>query len=293
MAKTSYISVPAGIEQLYYTGLKSGDRFILPRIHPNTILLSQKKIANLTARSYLLQVKTAWDALSTAEKAAWKSADQHAQKHGYRTFLADKCKRIKFGYAGNATPDILHNDIVGLLQIDSPAEEIKLIQPHPQSYWVSRRVVGKKNMYEPSLVTEKFYLPLTLSINYKANLTSTGSGSFARLYATIRHLYQGQNLDYNLIVEASLSHDWETLTASISNILGQAISYNLYFHLYKVRGTFLFDNLKATHSGSNWARDPYCKDIDKSFTKAFYQIPAHWAAVTVPDGAGFESIYPT
>jgi hypothetical protein len=292
MAKTSYLSIPAGLEELYFTGLKSGDRFVLPRIHPNTILLSQKKVVNLTSRSYFAQVKAAWHLLSDAEKAAWKSADQHVHKHGWRTFLADKCKRIKFGYAGNATPNSFHNDMVGMLQIDSPAEEIKLIQPHPQSYWVLHRVSGKKNMYEPSLVTEVFYLPLTISINYKADLTSTGAGSFARLFARVRHLYQGENLDYDLIAGASLSHEWETITANIDSLLGQAISYNLYLHLYKVRGTFYFDNVKATHGGTNWARDNFCKHIDQSFTKAFYQIPAHWAAVTVPDGAGFESIYP-
>lgn len=292
MAKTSYLAIPQSLEQLYYTGLKSGDRFVIPRIHPNTILLSQKKIAGLTLRSYLKAVAAAWAALSGGDQAAWKTADPHPQQHGYRTFLADKCARIKFGIAGNATPSVHHNDYVGLLQIDSPAEEIEIEQPHPASYWVLKRVQGKKGMYEPSKVDEIFYLPLSLSLSYKSNLTSTGAGSYARLIARIKHLYQGLDLYYDLTIDADLVHDWETKTAAISTILGQAISYNLYLHLYKVRGTFLFDNLKATHSGSNWVRDPYCKNIKQSFSKAYYQIPAHWAAVTVPDGTGYESIYP-
>lgn len=293
MAKTSYLTVPSALETAYFTGLKSGDRFVIPRIHPNTILLSQKKIANLTSRSYLLQTKEAWDLFSNAERAAWKNADQHVQKHGWRAFLADKAKRIKFGYVGNATPNILHNDLVGLLQIDSPAEEIKLIQPHPSSYWVSHKVIGKKNMYEPSLVTESFYLPLTLSLSYKSNLISTGSGSFALFFARVRHLYQGQNLEYDLNVVMDLVSDWKSATATLNSLIGQPVSYNLYFYLHKVRGTLLFDNVKSSHSGSNWARDPFCKNIKQSFSKAYYQIPAHWAAITVPDGAGYESIYPT
>ena len=57
-------------------------------------------------------------------------------------------------------------------------------------------------------------------------------------------------------------------------------------------GTFLFDDVKAEHTGQNWARDPYCKNIAQQFTRAFYQVPKSWAALILPAGADYDSIYP-
>ena len=176
--------------------------------------------------------------------------------------------------------------------IEEPAEEIKLIQAHPSSYWLYQKVEGSQSMYEPVQVTEDFALPLKLTISYKSDLVSTGEGSFARFYASIRHLYQGQNLNHNEIIEIPLSAVWGKQETTISFLTGQAISYNLYIHLYKVRGILLFDNVKAEHSGSNWVRDTLCKKIEQDFTRQWYQIPKHWGVITMPEGAGYQSIYP-
>ena len=165
-------------------------------------------------------------------------------------------------------------------------------------------------MYEPAEVEEDFAIPIELSICYKSDLVSTGEGSFAYFYASVRHLYQGENLNHDLVIDIPLSADWEKQTITLyqdhyygirgygmmsygQEFLGQAISYNLYLHLYKVTGTLLFDNVKATHSGSNWARDTYCKKIEQDFTRQFYQVPKNWGVITMPNGAGYLSIYPT
>ena len=152
---------------------------------------------------------------------------------------------------------------------------------------------GLKNVFSDFEVEEVFSLPLTITISRKSDLVSTGDGSFARLYASVRHLYQGQNLNHDEIIEIPLQSNWNTQEATVSTLIGQAVSYNLYIHLYKVTGTLLFDNIKAEHSGSNWAKDTYCKEIEKSFTRQFFQIPQHWAVITLPSGAGYKSIYPT
>ena len=280
MAKTSYLQIEAAQEEAYYSALKPGDRFINPRIYPKTSLISQQKIAGLTARSYLPACSVAWQAMTDQQKADWKSADQHLRKHGWRNFVADKCARIKFGIPGNATPTPLHQDYVGKILIEAPAEECEIIQPHPAFYYISSKVPGTKSMYEPVFVEEGFGLPFEIAISYKSNLVSTGAGSFARLTARVRRLYQGQNLDYDLNVEMDLIHDWETKDSTLTSVTGQAISYNLYIHLYKVTGTLLFDNVKAEHSGSNWVR-------------AFYQVPQLWASIMVPIGVVYLSVYPT
>jgi len=314
MAKTSYITVPPELEEKYYSGLQSMDRFIIPRIRLKTGLLSKEKIQKLIGRSYLQTIADLWNNFTDEQKQAWKDVDPHFQKHGYRTFVADQSIRINLGLEGVATPNQYHQGMVGKILIEAPAEEIKLEQSHPSSYWIYHKVEGKKDMYEPVEIEEPFSLPLKIDINYKSDLTSTGEGSFARLYASIRHLYQGQNLNHDLIIDIPLQSNWDTKEAEITELIGLPVSYNLYIHLYKVRGTLLFDNVKAIHSalnfysdygiriygtynygewsGQNWARDPFCNKIEQSFNRAFYQILRHWDPIILPEEASYKSVYP-
>lgn len=293
MVTTTYLTIPPELEELYYKALQSGERFILPRIRPKTVIISRKRIAGLTRRSYLPTIAVLWHAFTDQQRADWKAASPYARPHGWASFVADQSKRIKFGIEGTATPNADHQDMVGKIQIVAPAEEIKIIQPHPSSYWVSRKVPGKKRMYEPVVVSEVLALPLKLTISYKSNLVSTGGGSFARFYASIRHLYQGQNLNHDEIIEIPLQTNWAKQDTTISALAGIVASYNLYIHLYKVTGELWIDLVKAEHSGSNWVRDPYCKKIEQDFTRGFYQVPKHWAPITLPTGSDYESIYPT
>jgi len=293
MAKTSYLDISPELEETYYSDLQSTDRFILPRIRVKTVILSREKKVVLEGRSYLEQIADLWNAFTDQQRADWKAIDPYPHPNGWRAFVADQSQRIEREIGGVATPNQYHQDLVGKILIEAPAEEIKLIQPHPSSYWVYSKVVGKKEMYEPVEVEEDFALPLKLTINYKSDLVSTGAGSFARFYASIRHLYQGQNLNHDEIIEIPLSSVWASQNTTISSLSGLAVSYNLYIHLYKVTGTLLFDNVKAEHSASNWVRDTLCKNIEQDFTRAFFQVPKNWGVITMPSGAGYLSIYPT
>jgi len=293
MAVTTYLTIPPELEEAYYSALQPGDRFVLPKIRPKTVILSRKKIEGLTRRSYLPAIAVIWRAFTDQQKADWKAVSPYARPHGWASFVADQSKRIKFGIPGTATPNANHQDMIGKLIIEAPAEELKIAQPHPSTYWVSRKVKGTKSMYEPTEVKENLALPLKLTIHRKSDLVSTGSGSFARFYASIRHLYQGQNLNHDEIIEIPLSSGWAEQDTTISTLIGTVTSYILYIHLYKVTGTLLIDLVKAEHSGSNWVRDPLCKKIEQDFTRGFYQVPKHWAPITLPAGTDYESIYPT
>lgn len=293
MAKTGYITIPAGQEELYRRALQQNDRFVYNRVIRQNLLLSRKRKKGLTQRSLLPQISEAWAGLSGAQKEAWSDAGAECNLNGWRLFVQDMCLRIKNDIAGVATPSTLHQSLVGQLHIESPATEIGIVQYHPRSYWVLQKVVGRKAMYEPVVVTEDFSLPLVLSLNYKSNLTSQGAGSFAKFYAEIWHSYQGDDLYTSVNIDLDLVADWNNSVASVSSLLGYVVGYNLYFHLYNVRGDLFIDNVKVTHSGQNWVRDPFCKDIDQAFTRAFYQVPKHWVAVTLPEGSDFDSIYPT
>ena len=291
MTKVSYVDLLPSEEILYYQGLNAQSRFIHSHVAKKNLLLSKKRIVGLTQRSLLPQVASAWALLSNAEKAAWKAAAAVcSMTNGYRLFVQDKVIRIRNEIAGNAVPSLLHQSWVGGLTIQGPASEIKITQLHPRACWVNKKVTGKKGQYEPVLVTEDFVLPFKISLNYSSDLTDLGSG-FAKLYAIVWSSFQGSDIESELKIDLDISCGWKNAEATLTSVAGYVVGYSLFFHLYNVRGTLYIDNVKAEHSGQNWVRDTFCKDIQQGFTKAFYQIPKHWAAIILPSGADFESTY--
>jgi hypothetical protein len=193
--------------------------------------------------------------------------------------------------AGVAIPSTFHQSWIGNIKIEDPASEIKIVQLHPRNYWVSRKVGGKKGMYQPVLVTEDLGLPCKIALNYSSDLSSQGGEVFAKFYARFWYSYQGVNLYHELEIPLDYATDWKYAEVTLPSLTSYVVRVDLYFHLKGLRGDLYFDNIKLEHSGQNWCRDPFCKDILQGFTRAFYQIPKNWAAVTLPVGAQFDSIY--
>lgn len=291
MAKTSYISVPEGLEDSFFGSLSVGDRFTFPRMRRKDTLLSVKRKKGIRARSLLPQIAELWNAFSPAEKLSWDSAGSEMGLTGWKLFVQDQVIRIKNELIGVATPSLLHQSWVGQLKIASPSTEIKIGQFHPRSYWISKSVRGKKGMREPVLITEDFSLPFTIGLNYKSDLSVVGGSPSARFFARVWYSYQGQNLFLEKDIVLDLSSDWKTAETTLSSISGILISYDLFIHLKDVRGDLFFDNVRSEHSGQNWARDQYCKDIEQAFTRAFFQVPKHWVAIILPNGSEFDTIY--
>ena len=291
MAKTSYVDILPGLEDSFFSVVKSSDRFVYSRLVRKQIYYTKKSVKGLTARSLLPQISAAWALLSDAEKLSWSNAGAESNLNGWRLFVQDKSLRIKNEMAGVATPVLLHQSLVGNLKIEAPASEIKIVQLHPHFYWISQKVYGKKGMYQPVLITEDFALPLKISLNYSSNLVETAPGSFAKFYARIWYSYQGVDLYEELEIPLDYISDWKNVEATLTTLTSYVVRYDLYFHLYNLTGDLYFDNVKAEHSSQNWVRDPFCKDINQGFTRAFYQIPKHWAAVTLPVGSQYDSIY--
>lgn len=324
MAKVEYIDILPGLDSPYFSNLRFGDRFVHSRVVKKISIFSKKNIKGITARSLLPAISDLWAGLSGAEKSAWSDAAA-AQKNiysggdiivdnaffafatfgvahfgrfpasffanGWRLFVQDCSARIKNDMSGVATPSLLHQSWVGNLKIEAPASELKIVQIHPRSYWISKKVVGKKGMYEPILITEDLALPLKISLNYSSNLTETAAGSFAKFYARVWYSYQGVNLYNDLEIPLDYISDWKNAEITLTTLASIVIRVDLYFHLFNLQGNLYFDNINLEHSGQNWARDPFCKDILQGFTRAYYQIPDHWAAVILPVGSIYDSIY--
>lgn len=291
MARTSYVDILPGLENQFYSGLRADDRFVYSKLAKKIVLLSYKRKKGLSQRSLLPQVAELWAGLSEAQKNAWSEAGAESNLNGWRLFVQDTCARIVNDLPGAATPSLLHQSWVGNIHIEDPASEAKIIQIHPHFYWISKKVYGKKGMYEPVLINEDLALPVTISLNYSSDLTAINGSPFAKFYARFWHSYQGADLETDLEIPLDLVTGWKNAEATLSALAGYVVRYDLYLWISGLRGDLYFDNIKAVHSGQNWARDPFCKDVNQGFTRAFYQVPKHWAGVTLPEGAWFESNY--
>ena len=291
MAKTSYINILPEVEDQFYSTLQPGDRFTFARVAVKNVLLSVKRKKGVSQRSLLPECAAAWALLSVAEKTAWSAAGAESNLNGWRLFTQDFCARRVNDLAGVATPSLFHQSWVGQLHIEAPATEAKLVQIHPRNYYIKKKVYGTKSMYNPVLITEDLTLPFVLSLNYKSNLTAEGPDPYAKIYAEFWYSYQGVNSLYNLEIPLDLVAGWKNATATLSVLNSIVIRYDLHIHLHDLRGDLYFDNIKAEHGSQNWVRDPFCKDVDQSFTRNYYQIPKHWAAEILPEGADFETIY--
>lgn len=291
MAKTSYVDILPGLENQFFSGIRRDDRFVFSKLVKKIDLLSRKKKVGLTQRSMLPAVAVLWEGLSGAEKTAWSNAGAKMGLNGWRLFVQDTCARIINEMPGVAIPSLLHQSWVGQLHIEAPASELKIIQIHPKFYWISRKVPKTKGMYEPVLITEDLALPVKISLNYFSNLEVVSENNFAKFYARFWHSYQGADRYTDLEIPLDYVSDWKNAEIDISELLGYVIRYDLYLWISGLTGDLYIDNIKSEHSGQNWVRDTFCKDINQGFTRAFYQIPKHWAAITAPEGAWYESIY--
>ena len=151
-------------------------------------------------------------------------------------------------------------------------------------------LVTYKDALDPFDVDSQYFV-FTLGLNYKSNLSASGPNPYAKFYAKFWYSYQGRNLEYELSIPLDLIADWKTASDELTELISYVVRYNLYIHLHDLEGDLYFDNVKAIHGGQNWARDPFCKDIDKNFSRNFYQVPQAWVGVITSEGVDFESIY--
>lgn len=291
MAKTGFITIPAGLDLEYNRVIQSGDRFIFPHVKVKRLFTSRAKKKGLSQKSLFIQLAPVWNAFDTDTKTAWTNAGLSCGLTGFKLFVQDTSKRIANDLPGYATPSTIYQSMVGKIQIEDPAVGLTILQLHPASYYVNAKVRGTRSQYEPKLIQEPLGLPVDLAISYKSDLASAGANPRARFFVILYSNYQGITIENTCEIIFDLSHDWERLTASISGVKGQFRGYTAFIEINDAQGTLLFDNIEIVHTGQNWARDPFCNSIQTSFTKAFYQIPKNWASESIPDGAFYRSVY--
>jgi hypothetical protein len=291
MAKVNYVEIPIELQEKYQKFILPNDRYFNSRQCKKSQLISKPRLQKLTQRSILPQIKDEWNALSAGDKLLWKTAGQASGFTGYQYFVHDKALRIKNGLAGTATPDTIKQGWVGELVIEAPDTNLVLMQAHPISYWIQRKKRGTKSQYELVNLTEISALPLTIAISYASALTDVSGAPVARFYAKIKSEYQGRVIETIEAINFDLTSDWQRQTRTINNVRGVFRSYALYIELDGVQGKLRFDNVRAEHSGQNWARDPKCNKIEQTFTRQFFNVPKHWVAEEEGENTNYYSIY--
>jgi hypothetical protein len=121
--------------------------------------------------------------------------------------------------------------------------------------------------------------------------TVQAPGAVARFSAIIYSSYQGRTIETPADIDFDLVTDWKSASFGIGEVIGLVRGYALFLELDMVTGDVWFDDVQAVHSGQNWVRDKNCNNIRQTFTKQFFQVPAHWVAIDLPAGSYYNSEY--
>lgn len=292
MAQVGYIDIPPEFITQFQKLLSPASSRRTGAIRKSGYLPSKAQVVKLTTRSLLPEISARWAALSVAEQNQWKIAAAVSKMSGWALFVQDTAYRIKYGLAGNATPSIYHQFKVGRIEINAPADRALLAQYHPERYFVSQKMRGNTTQRVDVPVNEILKLPLEVALSYRAQLTATSPDAVARFYAVIYSSYQGRTIETEVGFDLQTQTTWRQDNAQSSGIIGTPRYYNLWLEFNHIRGWFEWDNVRAVHTGTNWARDPRCTDVNNELSKVNFQIEKSWEEQFLPAGAGFDSVYP-
>lgn len=292
MAQVGALDIPPELAEAWQKLISATSNRRTGAIRKHGYIPSREQVVKLTTRSLLPQIRELWAALTPTQQAAWKAAAAVTGMNGWNLFVQDTAYRIKFGISGLATPSLLHQYKVGRIEINAPAQGATLAQYHPNKYYVSKKMRGNTTQREDIAIYEPFQLPLTVGCSFRSNLVAVTDEPKARFYAIVYSSYQGRTIESEVGFDIPLQSDWQSQTATISEVIGVGRYYNLWIDLAGVRGWFEWDNVIAQHTGTNWARDKRCLDVNNELTRVNYQIEKSWEEQFLPNGAQFDSVYP-
>lgn len=293
MAQTGALVIPPELLELFQKLVSPTSNRRTGSVRKHGYLQSKQKKLNLTTRSLLPQISELKDGLSEPEITAWKAAAAAGRQNWWNLFVQDTAYRLKYGISGLATPSPLHQYKVGRVEIATPAERVLLTQYHPAKYYVSRKMKGNTSLREDVPVFEKLALPLEVGCSFRSNLVAVSATPKVRFYAIIYSSYQGRTIETEVGFNIPLSTGWARETATITEVIGIARSYNLFIELDGVQGSFEWDNVLSRHTGTNFARDFRCTDVNNELTKVNFQIEASWEELFLPFRTAFSSVYPS
>lgn len=276
MAKVSTVTLNLGDVDKYYSSVRIADRFSFARVVKKKVFLSRDQITSIAGRSLLNQISEIWATYGAPLKESWRLVSQKLRKNGWQEFVKDQSIRIKANLVGEAAPNEMHQAWLGGVIMLSGAGEYYLLQQHPTTYTVRKKITGTKSMYEPVQITENVSLPLTLSLSYKSNLLADGASPTVWVGAIVRSHYQGRDIDTPIIFDLSLVSGWQVVTQTLTNVIGLVRGYDLFIYCADVAGELYLDNYYSEHSGQNWTRDPGFDKMEQGKSTKFFEVAKNW-----------------
>ena len=291
MAKTQTIEIPPGQEFLQRQALEQRDRFTLSVVqaHKRPAPLSVKQ--RLKRQSIFSILSPFWRALTDDEKSSWSMSGAVSGLSNWQAFISENAGARRIGNPIPVTPSNFHTGNVGTIFSVSNNSNFLARQLHPQKYLAVRPVPGASWKSELVTITETFSFPLTLRIRYLLSVQSQGTNPRARYFARVTTSYQGSDIvrDYSIPLQSGSS--WNVATLTITGQLGFFVGYVLFLELADYSAFLYFDNIEAVHTGTNWARDPKCNQVDRRFTRAFSLVSPYWGILNNSNIFSFSSDY--
>lgn len=254
------ITLPAGLEIIYNKTIRMYDISVLCNVGKNPVFFPRKKFVTLKEITYLFNCAYAWNLFTADTKAEWNFASNIIGEHNYNLFVQDKCYRLKHAIAGNATPSIYHQYLVGHIQINSPASTALIAQ------------------YNKTRVN----FPASFELCFKTNLTASGANPSAKVKFIWTRYTAGQNIESTETIELPLISGWDKRKQWVTSYSGIRGKWRVEIEFIDVTGDFWFDNPWVMYSGEIKLNDPYCLDVVK-----------WWKNVQPSENVIFETIYPT
>lgn len=292
MAQVGYLEIPPELVSQFQRLLSSTSSRRTGAVRKSGYLPSREQVVRLTNRSLLPEISARWAALTEVEKQNWTAAAAVCGMRGWSLFVQDTAYRIKYGLQGNAVPSLLHQYKVGRLVIAAPANRALLAQYHPERYFVSKKMRGNTTQRVDVPINETLRLPLEVGLSYRAQLVPTGADPIARFYAIVYSSYQGRTIETEHGFDLLQTTGWTSYSSLLNDVIGIPRYYDLWLEFDRVRGWFEWDNVRALHTATNWARDAKCNDVNNELTTLNFQLEKSWEEQFLPNGAGFDSVYP-
>ena len=291
MAKTQSLDIPPGQEFLHRQSIQQRDRFILGVVQSQTRIAPLPEKQRLRSQSIFRILSPYWQALTDDEKASWSLSGATSGLTGWQAFISENSGARRIGQTIPVDPSNFHTGNVGLIASVSNDSHFSAIQFHPQKYLVTRPVPGQTWKSELVTITESFAFPLTLRLRYLFSVQGTGTGAVARYFARVTTSYQGEDIvrDYPITLVPGAA--WREVTLTITGQLGFFVGYELHLEMINHSAFLYFDNIEANHSGTNWARDPKCNQVDRIFTRAFSLVSPYWVVQRSTNLSSFNSDY--
>ena len=277
MAKTQTIQVTPGQEQLQRQALEQRDRFVLGVVQSHKSLPSLTTRRRLRAQSIFRILAPYWRALSDSEKATWSDSGDVSGLSGWQAFISENAGARRIGDTVPTDPSNFHTGNVGRLITLANTSDFLATQSHPQKYLALRPVPRQTYKSELTTITEPFSFPISLTIRYQFTQITAGTDPVARYFIRITTSYQGADIVREYSINFVSGDPWREVTLTITGQLGFFVSYELGLELKNQFAIFHFDNIVALHSGTNWARDPKCNEVDRIFRRAFSLVSPYWS----------------